>query len=390
MSANNGLIGNRAVTAILAVTGVLTVSSGIAGLVWWFYQRLNRATRLDSLKDGFQNVEQLYTTIETLRRDIEELKASKSSLKSTYNGSEGGTTSSKRTKLVRFKKTASVVSLDETEYQSVWSGTEDSSDEFFDFSESEDFQDELSSNNAVSSNDEALQIFEQVDNLLEASSDEHHRAMELMSRYEAEYTYNVEFLWRMAKCYRMMAQASSDEGVKKEKSFKAVEYAKKAILADDCNAEAHKWFAIATGSVGDYLGVAEKIHNGFTFKEHIDKAMQINPSDSSLHHLLGRFCYEVSMLSWIERKMAAALYSSLPTGTVEEALAHFLRSEQLRIKPWRENRHYLARCYIQLGRYSDAIHWIDQALHVVPTTIEERNAQEELHALQRKYSGYRR
>jgi len=88
--------------------------------------------------------------------------------------------------------------------------------------------------------------------------------------------------------------------------------------------------------------------------------------------------------------MAAALYSSLPTGTVEEALAHFLRSEQLRIKPWRENRHYLARCYIQLGRYSDAIHWIDQALHVVPTTIEERNAQEELHALQRKYSGYRR
>lgn len=149
MSANNGLIGNRAVTAILAVTGVLTVSSGIAGLVWWFYQRLNRATRLDSLKDGFQNVEQLYTTIETLRRDIEELKASKSSLKSTYNGSEGGTTSSKRTKLVRFKKTASVVSLDETEYQSVWSGTEDSSDEFFDFSESEDFQDELSSNKLV-------------------------------------------------------------------------------------------------------------------------------------------------------------------------------------------------------------------------------------------------
>ena len=55
---------------------------------------------------------------------------------------------------------------------------------------------------------------------MEASSDEHHRAMELMSRYEAEYTYNVEFLWRMAKCYRMMAQASSDEGVKKEKSFK--------------------------------------------------------------------------------------------------------------------------------------------------------------------------
>ena len=73
-----------------------------------------------------------------------------------------------------------------------------------------------------------------------------------------------------------------------------MEYGRKAIVADDGNAEAHKWFAIALGSAGEYLGVSEKIQNGFVFKEHIDIATKINPSDPLLHYLLGRFCYEVS------------------------------------------------------------------------------------------------
>lgn len=65
------------------------------------------------------------------------------------------------------------------------------------------------------------------------------------------------------------------------------------MLIDDMNAAAHKWFAIALGSIGDFVGVAEKIKNGSVFKEHIDKAMEIDPSDPLLYHLKGRFSYEV-------------------------------------------------------------------------------------------------
>ncbi len=70
-------------------------------------------------------------------------------------------------------------------------------------------------------------------------------------------------------------------------------YAKRALDADKDNAEANKWFAITIGSLGPYVGVSEKIRNGALFKAHIDKAILLNPNDPMLHHLLGRFCFEV-------------------------------------------------------------------------------------------------
>ena len=43
-------------------------------------------------------------------------------------------------------------------------------------------------------------------------------------------------------------------------------------------------------------GVKEKILDGFEFKKHIDTAAELNPSDHITHHLLGRFCFEVSQV----------------------------------------------------------------------------------------------
>lgn len=113
----------------------------------------------------------------------------------------------------------------------------------------------------------------------------------------------------MTKCYRMTAQAAADERVKKEYSFKAVEYGKRSVAADEHCAEAHKWYAISLGSIGDFLGVAEKIRNGVSFKAHIDKAMKINPTDALLHHLLGRFTYEV--LGAIARFLSAKVSGTI-------------------------------------------------------------------------------
>ena len=127
-------------TSVLAVVGLITVSSGVAGLVWWFYKRLNQATRMEALKDNFYNIEQLYSTIETLRRDIEELKAIKSVKDASQDNETEKSTSGRKT--VRFKKTTSVLSSTDTEYQSAWSGAEDSSEEFYDFSETDDLQED--------------------------------------------------------------------------------------------------------------------------------------------------------------------------------------------------------------------------------------------------------
>lgn len=65
---------------------------------------------------------------------------------------------------------------------------------------------------------------------------------------------------------------------------------------DGSHAEVHKWFAISVGARGELLGIREKIEGALKFKQHVDKALALQPNDPSAHHLLGRFKYEVSIM----------------------------------------------------------------------------------------------
>lgn len=72
------------------------------------------------------------------------------------------------------------------------------------------------------------------------------------------------------------------------------EFGEKAVMLNDANFRAHKWYAICVGERGQLMSVRDKLKDGNLFKEHVDKAIAINPEDATLHHLLGRFYYEVS------------------------------------------------------------------------------------------------
>lgn len=57
--------------------------------------------------------------------------------------------------------------------------------------------------------------------------------------------------------------------------------------------------AILIGSRSGFQTIQEKINDGHRFKSHIDQAIKINPTDSTLHYLLGRFDYEIAGLKWL-------------------------------------------------------------------------------------------
>ena len=58
------------------------------------------------------------------------------------------------------------------------------------------------------------------------------------------------------------------------------------------------------------------------------------------------------MLSWVERRLAATLFATPPTATVEEALDHFLRVDKLTPeKPWKDNCLFIAKVRNTLNRY---------------------------------------
>jgi regulator of microtubule dynamics protein 3 len=96
---------------------------------------------------------------------------------------------------------------------------------------------------------------------------------------------------------------------------------------------------------------------GSLFRTPFDKPIP----DNHFSNFVRRFSYEVAELSWWERKMASTLFADPPVSTMEEARDHFLAAEALKPDGWKENRQYLAKCYISLQDYKAAIEWLDKA-----------------------------
>ncbi|KAF4794926.1 regulator of microtubule dynamics 2 [Turdus rufiventris] len=130
------------------------------------------------------------------------------------------------------------------------------------------------------------------------------------------------------------------------------------------------WFAIMCGYMSQFESVQNKIRNGYLFKEHLDKAIELKPQDPLLYYLNGRWCYSVAQLSWIEKKVATALFGTPPTSTVEEALQNFLKAEEMHPGYSKCNYVYLAKCYKDLGQKNNALKYCDSALSILSVTNE--------------------
>ncbi|CAG7833903.1 unnamed protein product [Allacma fusca] len=231
-------------------------------------------------------------------------------------------------------------------------------------------------------------FFANIDELLDGSTADQHDAYGKLKSTGDKLKNVSDFWWRMAKATHIeaqMAEQRQDKDCQKGLLISAVACAEKAVKLNENSAESHKWLAITSGSRGEFLKINDRIQSGFIFKEHVDRALALNPLDSSLHHLLGRFCYEVSQLTWVERRMASTLFSNPPTSTVQEALHHFLEAEKLGDKPLIENRMYVARCYISTGDNPKAAFWLKSASGLTAESPSEKKAQAIVNELMNKY-----
>ena len=161
---------------------------------------------------------------------------------------------------------------------------------------------------------EVVELFARLDDLMEGSEEQQQLALKLITDSLAEHNNNPAFLWRLCKAQYLNAVLAEQDGardIKRDLITEAVQTGERALDLDQANSEAHKWYAISLGSRGEFQGVKEKILDGFQFKKHIDKAAELNPGDHITHHLLGRFCYEVSQVTLKNRSFYISYYVNL-------------------------------------------------------------------------------
>ncbi|XP_020299524.1 regulator of microtubule dynamics protein 2-like isoform X2 [Pseudomyrmex gracilis] len=189
------------------------------------------------------------------------------------------------------------------------------------------------------------------------------------------YPDNVDVIWRYARsCYKYL-NCITDLNAKKATIGAGIKCCEK--LLPELNADLHKWCAILVGVYGEYLPIAEKINNGYRFKKLVTKALEIRPSDADLHHLLGRFNYEV-----------AATFSELPSASFEDAIESFQKADTFSNKLNPENHLFLSKCYIATNNYKSACSYLKQICELSVTNEEEKRIQNDARQLFDKYSKY--
>ncbi|XP_072912100.1 regulator of microtubule dynamics protein 2 isoform X2 [Hemitrygon akajei] len=183
---------------------------------------------------------------------------------------------------------------------------------------------------------------------------EKNEGFQLLLEKKDQFWDKVEFLWRLARAYSDMHDIASDVEEKKNYAMIGKEFALSAVnLGPEC-ADSHMWLAITCGHLSGYGSVQTKIKDGFLFK--------------------------ASQLTWIERKVATALFGEPPNSTVQDALQCFLKVEEIHPRYSKANCIYLTKCYKELGQNTNAQTWCDMAASF-PDAVEEQELQEEFESL---------
>ncbi|XP_040601986.1 regulator of microtubule dynamics protein 3 isoform X3 [Mesocricetus auratus] len=197
--------------------------------------------------------------------------------------------------------------------------------------------------------EDVLLLLQQADELHQGSEQNKRKGFQLLLNNKLAYGSRQDFLWRLARAYSDMSELTEEESEKKSYALNGKEEAEAALEKGDGSAESHQWYAVLCGQLAEHEGISRRIQSGFSFKEHVDKAIALEPEDPKSHFLLGRWCYQA-----------------------EELQPGFSKA----------GRVYISKCYRELGKNSEARKWMKLAQELTDVTNEDAAFQKELEELE--------
>ncbi|KAM4607609.1 regulator of microtubule dynamics protein 2 isoform 1-T4 [Polymixia lowei] len=229
--------------------------------------------------------------------------------------------------------------------------------------------------------DQLSVLLEKIDTLRQGPDTDKRESLSTLLEQKEEFGQNSTFLWRLTRAYCDVHDISSSMEEKKSHAETGKKVGEEAVRLNPSCAESHQWYAIMCGIMAEYDTIQNKIKNGYIFKDHLDKAIELKPQDPMSYYLLGRWCYAVAQLSWIERKVATTLFGEPPSATVQDALKNFLKVEEIHPKYSKTNYVFLAKCYKDLGQKHEARKMYETACSMDTVSKEDEDAQKELESL---------
>jgi tetratricopeptide (TPR) repeat protein len=139
-------------------------------------------------------------------------------------------------------------------------------------------------------------------------------------------------LLALTKCSELCSRISKREKAKVVREVyydMAKSYATKALAVDPKSSDANAVMAIAMGRAALEKSGKEKVAAVKDIKRYCDLAVTYNPNNAIAWHIIGKWHYEVSNLSGIERAAAKVFFGGLPSASLKESIAAFEKAQAI-------------------------------------------------------------
>ncbi|XP_076645395.1 regulator of microtubule dynamics protein 1 isoform X1 [Halictus rubicundus] len=201
---------------------------------------------------------------------------------------------------------------------------------------------------------------------------------DLLSHYRD--SGDVEILWRLSRAlYKMSETATEVEG--KKMVYEAYDLITTALKIKEDHWAIHKWMSVILNSKSSFEGMKVQIRELYNVKNHMLRAIELNPKDATTIYMLGTWCYRVSDLAWYQRKIAAVIFGEPPTSSFEEALKYFLNAEEVDPNFYSHNLLMVGKSYLKLNQKDEALKYLKMAAEYPAKTDDDHLATQEAQKL---------
>ncbi|MRG45620.1 hypothetical protein GFS24_10865 [Chitinophaga sp. SYP-B3965] len=154
-------------------------------------------------------------------------------------------------------------------------------------------------------------------------------------------------------------------------------YAFEALKVEPENPTANYAMAMTWAYIGSISGAKEKVAAFSETKKYADLAIKFKPDYAEVYHLLGKWNYDLSNLSGIEKAAAKVLFGGVPPGTIEEAIASYEKCNQLKASII-QNYLDLAIAFRHSNKETQAMEILNKGLRLRPILSDDQGYKMEM------------
>jgi tetratricopeptide (TPR) repeat protein len=187
---------------------------------------------------------------------------------------------------------------------------------------------------------------------------------------------NLTVLCKISELYNLAGKDQSAKDKQKQDYLNAKTYAQKALQVNANNAEANVMMSAAMGRMALIASGKDKINAVKDIKSYAEKAIRLDPNGFKAYHVLGKWHYEVSDLSGIEKWLVKIVYGGLPPASYDDALRYYEKCRQLNPN-FVLNYLEMAKVYHRKDNDKKAIELLQIMLKLPDNTSNDAAAKEE-------------